>query len=261
MKKFRQNYYLPLKRLLKGTLIYLSGNRKYKKVVIIGRQRTGSSLLVWLLGSHPHIDLEGEAFRLLKGSSCREVWNRNFGKKLPWIKYTGFKIFYYHPEDSDDKEVWKMIEGDKDIRLIHIKRHNLLRTHVSKLIAEKTGAWNSRQEENTFGPEDKRVEVDIAQCLQVFRDTKKWEDDFGIKRFPAHPYLELTYEQLTNDTQSQMNYVMDFLGLKRINVKLKSRLNRQNPERIQDLVSNFAELEKHLKLSEYAYLVDETTKI
>lgn len=255
MKTLRQKYYLPLKLAVKKSIIYSFGNKQYRKIVILGGQRTGSSLLLWQLRTHPKIELEGELFRLLRGASCESVWDRYFGKKLPWLKYAGFKIFYYHPEDSNDREVWKRIEGDTDIRIIHITRHNLLRTYVSKLIAEKTGAWNSNQEKAQTGPEDKKVTIDADDCLKVFRQTKKWEDEYGEKRFPEHPYMHLTYEQLTADLQKQMNSILDFLEMSRMTVK--STLKKQNPEPLSELILNYGELSKQLLNSEFSYLLEE----
>ncbi len=254
MKTLRQKYYLPFKLAVKNSVIYFFGNRHYKKIVIIGGQRTGSSLLLWQLRTHPQIELEGEIFRLLKGRSCSEVWDTYFGKKLPWLKYAGFKIFYYHPEDSRDNSVWKRIEEDKSIRIIHITRHNLLRTYVSKLIAEKTGAWNSNQEKGQTGPGDKRVTIDASDCLQVFRQTKKWEEDFGTKKFKEHPYFALTYEQLTGDLQSQMNRILDFLDVSSITVK--TNLKKQNPEPLKDLILNYDEIVVKLQDSEFGYLLE-----
>ena len=138
--------YIFLKGKLKNLITRLFGNYKYQKLVILGRQRTGSSLLMMLLHSQPKVDMQSEVFRLLEGKTCRTVWKETFSKKLPWIKYAGFKLFYNHPDDSEDREVWEILNADTSVKIIHIKRENLLRTYVSKLVAIKTGAWNSRQE-------------------------------------------------------------------------------------------------------------------
>ena len=235
-------------------LTRLFGNRNYQKVVILGRQRTGSSLLVWLLRSNARVEIPGEVFRLLKGSSCREVWKRTFGRHLPWVRYVGFKIFYYHPEDSQDREVWDLILSDPTIKIIHIKRKNLLRTYISKLIAQKTGAWNSRQEGSPIDKEDKQVTVDVEHCIAELRDTISWENTYGKKMFPQHPYMELTFEDLTGNLQYTIDAIMEFLGLK--SMQVKSKLKRQNPEKLEDLVYNYEELANALSNSEFHYLVE-----
>ncbi len=245
--------YMKVKRFIKAVVIKFTGNFNYEKVVILGKQRTGSSLLVTLLRSHPHLELKGEAFRLLYGNSCRSVWNENFGKKLPWLKYMGFKLFYNHPDDSEDREVWDFIKNDTTIRIIHIKRKDLLRTYVSKLIAEKTGAWRSSQEKKGVDFK-KQVEIDIEDCIDNLRNSVQVETEFGIAMFPNHPYLELTYEELTTDIQGTMSKVLEFLEVKKI--KVNSPLKRQNPEGLNELVSNYDDLAEALRKTEFGYLVD-----
>ena len=224
----------------------------------MGRQRTGSSLLVWLLRSNARVEIPGEVFRLLKGRSCQQVWNQNFGRHLPWVRYVGFKIFYYHPEDSQDREVWDLIRNDPSIKIIHIKRKNLLRTYISKLIAQKTGAWNSRQESSPITKEDKQVTVDVEHCIAELRDTISWENTYGQQMFPEHPYMELTYEDLTGNLQSTIDAIMEFLSLKKMRVK--SKLKRQNPEKLGDLVNNYEELVTALSETEFYYLVELNTE-
>ena len=254
MARTKDTLYIRVKRFFKSILTRLFGNRDYQKMVILGRQRTGSSLLVWLLRSNARIEIPGEVFRLLKGSSCREVWNKTFGRHLPWVRYVGFKIFYYHPEDSQDSEVWYLIRKDPTIKIIHIKRRNLLRTYISKLIAQKTGAWNSRQEGSPLDMKEKRVTVDVQHCITELRDTISWEETYGKKMFPEHAYMELSFEELTGNLQSTIDSVMGFLGLK--TMKVKSKLKRQNPEKLEDLVDNYEELANALLDSEFDYLVE-----
>lgn len=253
MATTEDTFYIKVKRVVKLTITRLFGNRNYQKVVILGRQRTGSSLLVWLLRSHPRVEIPGEVFRLLKGRSCLQVWNQTFGRHLPWVRYVGFKIFYYHPEDSPDREVWDLIQQDPTIKVIHITRKNLLRTYISKLIAQKTGAWNSRQESAPMSKEDKQVTVDVAHCLAEMRDTLAWEESYGRKMFPNHPYMDLTFEELTGDLQGTINGIMGFLGLK--SIRVKSKLKRQNPEKLEDLISNYSELKAALSGTEFEYLI------
>lgn len=243
-----------IKRKLKFMVVSMTGNKDYNKLVVLGKQRTGSSLVVTLLRSHPHIELKGEAFRLLENKSCRTIWDENFGRKLPWVKYMGFKIFYHHPDDSDDREVWDLIKQDHEIRIIHIKRNNLLRTYVSKLIAEKTGAWRSPSEKRD-GHIEKQVTVDTEHCINSLKKTIQWEDQYGKKMFPNHPYMEITYEELISNLQGTMNNIMAFLNVKQ--KKVKSILKKQNPEPLKDLVTNYHELVTALEKTEFNHLIEE----
>ncbi len=202
------------------------------------------------------MEVGGEPFRLLEGQSCQEVWDNNFGKKLPWIQYVGFKLFYYHPEDSEDKKVWDLLDADKDVKIIHIRRENMLRAFVSKKIAKKTGAWNSRQQGMTVKTEDKRVTINIEECLEEFHKTKSLEAKCAKDRFHNHDYMEMTYEEFVADIPQQFSNVLNFLGIAQIEVK--AALKRQNPEAVQDLVANYQEVQDALIKTEFGYLVEDT---
>lgn len=250
MAKTKTSSYIFLKGKLKKIITNLFGNKKYQKLVILGRQRTGSSLLMRLLHGHSEVDMQSEVFRLLQGKKCKTVWNETFSKKLPWIKYAGFKLFYNHPDDSNDREVWNLLQKDTKIKIIHIKRENILRTYISKLVAIKTGAWNSRQENEVL---DKRVEVNIEHCLEELREIKRLEEEFGQSKFIHHDYMELTYEELTTNTEEQLKRIFNFLELKieKSNTK-KISLKKQNPESLKGLIINYNELKNALEDSEFA---------
>ncbi len=256
MANTKTSTYIFLKAKLKIIITQLFGNRQYAKLVILGRQRTGSSLLMNLLHAHSKIDMESEVFRLLEGKSCRTVWKQTFSKKLPWIKYAGFKLFYNHPDDSEDREVWEILNTDTNVKVIHIKRENILRTYISKLIALKTGAWDSRQEEKKTDFLDKRVKVDVEQCLNELREIKKLEAQFGKTRFPNHPYIELSFEELIQNKEGQLSRIYSFLGLEYKKIEqTKINLKRQNPEDLRELILNYDDLVEKISHSEFKKLL------
>ena len=256
MANTKTSTYIFLKGKLKKIITQLFGNKQYQKLVILGQQRTGSSLLMKLLHAHSKIDMESEVFRLLEGKSCRTVWKEMFSKKLPWIKYAGFKLFYNHPDDSEDREVWEILNADTNVKVIHIKRENILRTYISKLIALKTGAWDSSQEVGKAEFLDKRVKVDVEHCLNELREIKKLEAQFGKTHFPNHPYLELSYEELIQDKEGQLSRIYSFLGLENKEIeKTKINLKRQNPEGLRELIINYDDLVEKISHSEFKNLL------
>ncbi len=258
MKKKKSSSYYFLKGRSKKYIARFFGTKKYQKLVILGRQRTGSSLLMRLLHAHPKIDMQSEVFRLLGGKSCKTVWNETFGKKLPWIKHAGFKLFYNHPDDSTDREVWDILDSNTDVKIIHIKRKNILRTYVSKLVAVKTGAWNSGQESGKKNSLDKKVHVNINHCLSELRTIKKLETVFSKNKYPNHDYLELFYEELVENTSNELDRLFSFLNIENQRIeKRKLDLKRQNPEKMENLVINYEDFEQSLSNSEFAELLDE----
>lgn len=256
-KKKRSPYYF-LKGKLKKYIARFFGTKNYGKLVILGRQRTGSSLLMRLLHAHPKIDMQSEVFRLLEGKSCQSVWEDTFGKKLPWIRYAGFKLFYNHPDDSTDREVWNILAADSAVKIVHIKRKNILRTYVSKLVAVKTGAWNSGQEDHQKNSSDKKVLVDLDHCLKALRTIKRLEEEYDHLKYPQHDYIELFYEDLVENTDEELDRLFAFLALESQQIeKRKVNLKKQNPEKMKNLVINYEELERAIGHSEFADLLVE----
>ncbi len=227
----------------------LFGHRQYKKFVVITRSRTGSYLLISLLKNHPNIVAEGEAFNFIAPKSCQTIWEKEvFTKKLSKVKYVGFKIFYYHPLDSDDKSVWDNLKSDKSIKIIHLRRENMLNTIVSRKIAGKTNIWK-KQNSGEIPVEERKVTLDPEECVEKFERTKKWETQTR-QDFKDHPFFELTYEELTAHKQDTMNAIFSFLQLDSIPVE--SSLKKQNKETLRDLVTNYDEIEQGLKETPYA---------
>lgn len=247
-----------MKKLLKflhkkgsSFLFDIFGHKSYEKFAIITRSRTGSSLLVDLLNSHPNIESQGERFTRLGNKTCEQVWNEIFGKKAASILIVGFKIFYYHPQDSDDKKVWKFLFYDKNIRIIHLKRRNLLRTILSRAIAEKTDIWSSRSTTSKVKLANKKVLLNANDCFREFERIKKWEVDTD-KKFSSHQIFNLNYEDLILSNEG-LKEVQKFLGVpyKDLNTKFK-KLNKEN---LEELIENYEELVADFKGTKWDYLI------
>ncbi len=127
MKAQLRPYYIEYKEQKEKIMDQLFGNRNYRKFVIVSDSRTGSTLLMQLLKIHPEIICFGEEFKKLNGKSCRRKWSEIFRNRPREVRWVGFKLFYNHPSDSEDKKVWEFIEKDQDIVIIHLTRRNILR--------------------------------------------------------------------------------------------------------------------------------------
>ncbi len=230
----------------------LFGTKEYKKFVIISRSRTGSTLLMALLRSHPDIYIEGEIFKRLNGKSCKKIWERLFSKRPKNIQQVGFKLFYYHPFD-EDKSVWDFLDADKNIAILHLRRENLLRAFVSQKIGEKTKMWT----ENIASKDiiiNKTVSLDPKECEVVFTTITTYEKETK-QRFKNHKtFMELSYEQLTKDKQGVMDAI--FKELQVSSHTISSVLKKQNPEPMSQLVENYEALKEHFGKTEWSYLFE-----
>ena len=248
-----------MRRILKSikiTLLYIAdnlfGKSSYKKFVVIATARTGSNLLISLLRNHSDMRIHGERFTHLNGKTCRQIYHAVYPKKS-LKKVVGFKIFYFHPQNTKDTEIWKLLQNDTTIKIIHLQRKNLLRAHISSLIAHTTNAWTSRHRTDS---NSKKMHVDINKLFEKDKYLKKCIHRINTE-FKNHSILNLTYEALNTDQEMTMKKVFDFLNVS--HQKVKCNLKKQNPEKIEDLVSNFSELSHALEGSDLEnMLVDDT---
>ena len=235
-------------------LLSAVGHTDFTKFIVLSRSRTGSNLLLSLLNSHPDIIAEHEILAQLDGRDAREVVARAYGKQPHYVKAKGFKLFYYHPLGGGSPEVWDDLVAARDIRIIHLKRRNILRTLASRKIAGMKGVWAATSEARLDVGRHKTVSFTAAELEEGFRRTRNWETE-GDRRFAAHPLLSVWYEDLVRDPDATLAQVLDFLGLR--HVPLASDLRKQNPERLSALVSNYAELKSAFAGSQWAAFFEE----
>jgi LPS sulfotransferase NodH len=252
-----------IRRKIKSLCIHLCdnhlypGNNDYTKAIILSRSRTGSNLLKSLLNSHPGIYFYGEVFRSLQSKDPRELYDSVFSAKPSFINVAGFKIFYYHPEDASFESTWNRLINDKSIKVIHLKRKNLLRTLVSRKIAELNNDWKQtgRSKQNS----NKHVFLDKKECEAFFEQTKSWEKQFD-ELFNEHPKIDVFYEDLINRNHHDLlGDIQNFLDVKEKN--LKTNLVRQNPEKLSDLISNYNELKEAFVGGYWEYFFQEKSSI
>ncbi len=234
----------------------IKGQKDYQKFIILGRSRVGSNLLISYLNSHPNIFANGEFFGNTVSEKIHKYrWNnpsdylnnycfRNYNQQ---IKAVGFKIFYYHPVKGEPKTIWSLLSEMKDLKIIHLKRNNILRTHLSKEIASKTDKWTITGE-NNISIDEKALKLTRDECLNVFEETTKWQKEFD-ELFKNHNKIDIYYENLLTDNQNELTKVQQFLNLKSYN--LKTALKKQNPELLKNLLLNYSELKEQFAGTEW----------
>ena len=223
LKKALQTIKFKTESLINKSKYQILGSRDYQKFVIVSDSRTGSTLLMDLLNYHPNIIALGEEFRDLKGNTCKEIWNKIYSKRSKRIKWVGFKLFYHHPRDNNDQEVWDIIENDPTIVIIHLVRKNILRSYVSKVIGLKTRKWTENiSSKETINLENKRVTLDADDCRDNFEKISKYVERTN-RRFKNHNIVSVEYERLAEDKQGEINLIYEKLNLpkKKIFTSLK----------------------------------------
>ena len=215
------------------------GHRDYTRFIVLSRSRTGSNMLISFLNSHPDILVEGEIFAKLNGRDHRDILAGAYGKQPHRVKAKGFKIFYYHPQDGDPDSLFADLTGQTDLRVIHLKRRNILRTLISRKIAAAQDVWAVTTSTPTEIARRKAVRLSVEELEDGFRQTRAWEER-GDAAFSGHRTVSIYYEDLVASPKASFETILGFLDLPYRPLETNHR--RQNPEHLEDLVTNYGEL-------------------
>lgn len=231
----------------KNIIERVGGQKKYTKFIIVTKSRTGSSLLTSYLDSHPEVRCFEEIFRRLGSSTTKQAWENIYGKRNKRVKAVGFKIFYYHPLDSDDRSVWDLIYKNADLKVIHLIRENSLRTIVSREIAVKTNKWNNKGD-GTMDQSKKKIHLDPKDLMKQLDEIRVYQNEFR-KKMSNKEMKEISYEELVANRDSTMSTLFEFIGVAPNPVS--TFLKKQNKEELKDLIVNYDEVSQTLKNSDY----------
>lgn len=256
----------------------VEGHRTYARFIVLGTGRIGSVMLSTALNRHTQAIVWGELFKQSESIG----WDRwpytglHFGqsKKLrslnasdpvtflesriyrklpPSIAAVGFKLFYHQARKGLQKKLWIYLKERTDFRIIHLKRRNRLRRHLSHKRAQRTGRWIDLSEDggaNTAEP----IHLDFQECRSDFARNEQREAEHDLL-FEAHPTLEVFYEDLARDFRSEMDRVQRFLGLE-VEV-LKPITFKQSHGSLSEAIVNYAELKRRFTGSPWESFFEE----
>ncbi len=257
VRRLRQETYPAVKKLA-FDLGLLQGHTDYTRFVILGRSRSGSNFLRGLLNAHSQITAFGELFQNEEGISwglsgyestprleeqfrnepVRFLESKIFCRVPKQIRAVGFKIFYYHAHSEKWQPVWDYLAGQPRLKVIHIRRQNILETHLSRKRAVLTDSWV-----NTSGEREKNpaVRLNYEECLADFEQTRGWEQEYE-RFFAGHDLLTLCYEELARDYAAEIGRVQRFLGVDAEPVAPQTF--KQSAEPLSAAIVNYAELKE-----------------
>ena len=246
-------------------------NVSYTKFLLYSHARSGSSLFIRLLSTHSNIETFGELFvkgriGFLNKASIendkrliylRNKYPSNFLAKYIYtgyrdhIKAVGFKLFPDQIDDLGRPEFWDWVEKQRDIKIIHLHRSNLLATYCSLMMARKTG---------TFGITDASdrakitLHIDVKHCEKEFKKRVK-HHQFGRKLFKHHDQLHIDYSDLDTDLAATMQNVQQFLGLPLQD--LTTSKVKQEVRPLNQVIENYSEVKAYFASGEFAYLFED----
>ncbi|MGH8222660.1 MAG: sulfotransferase [Woeseiaceae bacterium] len=238
--------------------------------MILTTQRTGSTFLVECLGSHPEIESAGEILigvpEVVRGPRYRgrfqslyKLWNiAKTGAWLPGNRMERFftggeakvRVFKAMYNQLANPFALRYLRAHEEIRVIHLRRENLLKVHVSRLLMP-----TRRQLQATSPVEPVWIRVDPAQAIAAMRKGQKRYEYFE-RLFERHARLPISYEKLIDGAclqEDTARRICDFLDVAQ--PPMKSRLVKVNPESLRDMVTNYDEIAAAISRTEFADLL------
>lgn len=267
----------------------------YVRFILLGRPRTGSTMLVQALNSNPGVICWSEIFNKRREFSTRDVGmpthldrgaealrnrdydaflrDRIFCRHEEERRAVGFKIFYHHFSHFDGLEA--RLTEDTELRVLHLRRRNALRTLVSGKINQETGiavlpsyksvitfaklmaaarqplkaaSWLRRRLRLARRAGQTRVRISAEELVPFARRmdslAARFDDAFG-----RHPRLTIFYEDMDRNREEAFDRVQSFIGVEK--QPLTVTLRKQNPQPLRDLIENYDELYEELQSTPY----------
>jgi LPS sulfotransferase NodH len=235
--------------------------------------RSGSSMLVNLLRSHPEICSHDEVFSPQKVTGIigkyleRIKENPDYVDELSgqrysdpiWFLYAvvldpqgkksvGFKLKHDELVLPGYKMLRHEIAENRDLRIIHLRRNNLLRRYLSHYLAMHVTRV-------TFAvgampiPEVARIRLDPRECEKNFETILAREAEFaGL--FAQHRGFHISYEDFVNGQSRKLNALLEFLGVPPRQLTTTTRkLGRDD---LRQAIANFDELREYFSGTRFA---------
>lgn len=231
-----------------------------QRFIILTDQRSGSNHLGDLLDSHRSVRVAGELFNPdhqhisrnhplpegLRGMRARDpvaYLEAFFAQTLdPSITHLGFRIFHDHARSRTERSIWTTLRRTKELQVIHLKRRNALRNLLSLKLAMRSSEWQRLEGSPPVRYEPLRIE--FKEAIAHFRARER-SFARGSRFFRRHQRTEIFYEDLERDEAHQMAALLRFLDLPP--QSLTNRIRKQNHQRTEELITNYAELEARFR--------------
>jgi len=266
------------------------------RFVIVSNARTGSTMLVDALNSHPRVRCFREIFNRLRpeidyavpgyDGTNRDHINQRYldpaaflraqvyGPEAATMDAIGFKVHYGHFEGFP--KLLGVLQEDTGIRVIHLVRRNALRALVSLRLAETTGEWaRFRRTEMTVGGAVRSGRRRLRAAAVRFGLRKGsapsvrlspeecvsyFEETSSLAAEYAASFASHTVLNVTYEELLEMRDVVFEATLDFLGVErapLQTTLERQRPEPLRVLIENYDEIAATLRGTAYAEFLED----
>ncbi len=221
------------KRTARPTPSALPKRKRDDKFMISCTARSGSSMLSTLLNSHPQVLCHGEIIAAPNESAgpyqaLREQ-GTNIDERLQEYRQqhpeaflydvgfnpagnprVGFKFKLEESLDEAYRPFRDLIVADTDIRIIHLRRENILDKYISLQMTKRSGVFSIRA--GGERPQYRPFAIDIADFIAYVRQDRQ-RHDAALELYQHHRCLHLSYEELCESRAAALAKTQDFLEL------------------------------------------------
>ena len=255
-----------------------------KKFVVVGVQRSGTTFIGSSLDSHPQIKYVGEVFKVrgwyLNRSSKKLTRRKAYSGEYGYTNWSDRSVtrqishfvcrnqatknyldYFYNLEDYDAvgfklmssqarrfKGIIPYIQNN-DVKVIHIIRENILKTHISRLSASSRSVYHSDKVIRSA-----KINVPITDLIKnlekINQDNRRWESLFAN----TGNYLQVSYESFVKNRTDETEKMCSFLDVEF--QQIQSSLVKLNPDSLKDIIENYQQVESQLSGSEFEWALN-----
>ncbi|MBE9126705.1 MULTISPECIES: Stf0 family sulfotransferase [unclassified Coleofasciculus] len=239
-----------------GRTLLKKANNPTNKFVIFCQGRTGSTLLYSLLNSHPKIHCDDEILEnrvlfpvLYVEGRCAKIKQPVYGFRV--------KIYQLINNQGKNPEAFLFNLHKNGWKIIYLKRKNILRQAVSRMLANRKNQWHlTSQDKKNKTPS--KAYIDCDELIKQIQDGEMYlEKEKEVLDNLNLPYITILYEDdllKTEKHQETLNRIFDYLGLSSIPVK--TQLVRTTSDQLSDFIENYEEVVKAVRQTNYAEFLE-----
>ena len=224
--------------------------------IIYSQGRTGSTLLVDLLNSHPLIHCDREVFFLKTLLPYNFLKSKSiiYGKQNYGCKIQGRQL-QLQVGDSGIKPFIKTF-NQYGWKIIYLKRRNILRHAISKLVYMEIGMQNRHQHTGEKKLNINQFRIDSKKLFEFMADIER-VNEFDEEILREIPKITLTYEDhllQPEKHQETMDKIFNFLGIE--SCVVRSDLDRITGKDLRSFITNYDEVASLISKSDYAKYIE-----
>jgi LPS sulfotransferase NodH len=245
--------------------------------MILTSQRSGSTFLAEVLDAHPQVRCYGE---ILNGSAVRPpplVRDFKYAAKTwrylisgAWRPIATMERCYANSDKPvvafqamynrvDRPSVRRFLQERKDIRIIHLRRENLLKQYVSKALLSQKRGTNQDRPWSPHATSPVPVVTTRISPDKAIREMRKVRELFSeFEQFLSrHRRIQLVYEHMIRGQSLSQEAWAAVSGLLEIEpAEVASDQIKINPGDLRAMVENYDELAAALKGTEFERYLD-----